>query len=119
MISFKWCALPKETAKCAEFIKYVNMTARNLSLEVTVKCVSGRSPKDCITKTKSGQADLVTLDGGNVYEGGKLRILAFEFNGRLDGSQSSYFLAVTCFSQFELSLQNLGSLEVPICLLVL
>ena len=70
------------------------MTARNLSLEVTVECVSGRSPEDCITKTKSGQADLVTLDGGNVYEGGKRRILAFEFHGQLDGSHNSYFLTV-------------------------
>ena len=68
--------MPKETDKCAEFIKYVDMTARNLSLEVAVECVAASTPEECITKTKDGQADLVTLDGGDVFEAGKLRILA-------------------------------------------
>lgn len=62
--------------KCGEFVEYVNMTARNLSLEVTVQCVNTSTSDDCITKIQSGQADLVTLDGGDVYVAGKLRILA-------------------------------------------
>ncbi|XP_020628634.1 melanotransferrin-like isoform X1 [Orbicella faveolata] len=70
-ISFKWCALPKEKAKCLDFIKYANITARNVSLEVAVECVHANTHEECITKIKSGQADLVTLDGGDLYEAGK------------------------------------------------
>ena len=65
-----------ETAKCGEFISYVNMTAQNQSLEVTVECVSESTPEVCIEKIKNGRADLVTLDGGDVYIAGKLRILS-------------------------------------------
>ena len=50
------------------------MTARSLSLEVVVECVAASTPEECINKTKAGQADLVTLDGGDVFEAGKLRI---------------------------------------------
>ena len=75
-ISFKWCALPKEMAKCREFITYANMTAQNLSLDVAVECVSAITPEECIAKIKSGKADLATLESGDVYAAGKLRILA-------------------------------------------
>ena len=64
-------------AKCADFISYVNMTAaQNLSLEVAVECVNASTPEECIVKIKNSDADLVTLDGGDVYTAGKLRILS-------------------------------------------
>ena len=67
-------------AKCAEFISYVNMTAvqnlQNRSLEVAVECVNASTHEICIEKIKNGSADLVTLDGGDVYIAGKLRILS-------------------------------------------
>ena len=63
-------------AKCEDFIKYVNMTAQNQSLEVAVECVITDTYEECIAKIKSGKADLVTLDGGDLYTAGKLRILA-------------------------------------------
>ncbi|XP_078349990.1 serotransferrin-like isoform X2 [Oculina patagonica] len=69
-ISFRWCALPAEKAKCADFIKYVNVTARNLSLDVTTACVDGSDTDDCIAKIKNNQADLVTLNGRKVYDAG-------------------------------------------------
>lgn len=62
--------------KCAEFIKYVNITAVNMNQTVTVECVTASTPEVCITKIKNNEADLVTLDGGDVYIAGKLRILA-------------------------------------------
>ena len=71
--------MQKETAKCAEFIAYVvNMTAaQNSSLpDVAAECVNAATSEECIGKIKSGSADLVTLDGGDVYTAGKLRILA-------------------------------------------
>jgi len=67
--------MQKEMRKCGEFIKYVNKTAVNMSLVVNVECVNASIPEDCIKKIKSNEADLVTLDGGEVYEAGKLRIL--------------------------------------------
>lgn len=71
-ISFKWCALAAEKGKCAEFVKYVNVTAQNLSLDVTASCVDGSSSDDCIAKIKDNKADLVTLDGRKVYDAGKI-----------------------------------------------
>ena len=71
-MSFKWCALPKEKDKCAEFIKYANMTALDISLEVTAECVDANTQDQCMTKIENGEADLVTLDGGDVYVAGKL-----------------------------------------------
>ncbi|KAJ7337163.1 antigen p97 (melanoma associated) [Desmophyllum pertusum] len=69
--SFKWCALPQETSKCDVFKTYVEKTAQNLSLEVTASCVAGNTTEDCMTKIKDGQADLVTLGGGDIYKAGK------------------------------------------------
>ena len=63
-------------AKCAEFINYVKIIAQNQSLEVAVECVNTSTHKECIAKIKSSKADLVTLDGGDVYTAGKIRILA-------------------------------------------
>ena len=78
-VSFKWCALSTETAKCAEFISYVvKMTAALNSSQprVDAECVNAATSEECIGKIKSGSADLVTLDGGDVYTAGKLWILA-------------------------------------------
>ena len=61
-------------AKCEDFIKHVKMTAQNQSLDV--KCVNTSSHEKCIEKIKSKDADLVTLDGGDVYTAGKIRNLA-------------------------------------------
>ena len=61
-------------AKCEDFIKHVKMTAQNQSLDV--KCVNTSSHEKCIEKIKSKEADLVTLDGGDVYTAGKIRNLA-------------------------------------------
>lgn len=78
-MSFRWCALPKEQAKCADFIKYVNMTAQSLNLHVTTECVAGSSSDDCITKIDNNQADLVTLDGRKVYDAGNSHNFTFHW----------------------------------------
>ena len=68
--------MPTEGTKCAQFIKYANMTARNKSRPVAVECVNASTHDECIEKIKSGDADLVTLDGGDIYAAGTLPILA-------------------------------------------
>ena len=58
-------------AKCQEFIKYVNKTATKKGLTVAVlSCVNGSTSDICMTFIKDNKADLVTLDGGRVYEAG-------------------------------------------------
>ena len=61
--------------KCKDFIKYANMIAQNQSLEVAIECVNANTHDECIKKIKSNDADLVTLDGGDVYKAGRIRIL--------------------------------------------
>ncbi|XP_068721820.1 melanotransferrin-like [Montipora capricornis] len=75
-ISFKWCVKStSEKAKCDDFVKYVNETAQNASMEVTTLCVVGTSADDCVDKIKNNEADLITLDAGRVLDAGKTKDL--------------------------------------------
>ncbi|XP_067053784.1 melanotransferrin-like [Acropora muricata] len=73
--SFRWCITAAEKMKCSDFIKYVKMTAQEANISITASCVGGTSYDDCVTKISKGQADLVTLDGGSVFEAGKSKNL--------------------------------------------
>ncbi|CAH3041375.1 unnamed protein product [Pocillopora meandrina] len=70
-ISFRWCALSHERAKCSNFTNHVKMMAQTMNLNVAASCVNGNSADDCIKKIIKKEADLVTLDGGNIHEAGK------------------------------------------------
>lgn len=86
-ISFRWCALPKEKAKCDDFMKHVNTTAQNMTLNVKASCVDGTDADDCMEKINKGEADLVTLDGGNTYSAGEkydFRVIVSEQYGEYD-----------------------------------
>ena len=48
----------------------MNEIALNKSLDVSASCAEGSSYDDCAAKIKDDKADLVTLDGGRVYEAG-------------------------------------------------
>ena len=50
------------------------MIPQNMSMDVNASCVSGSSRDDCIEKIQNNKADLVTLDGGNIYSAGKLTV---------------------------------------------
>ena len=39
---------------------------------MAASCVAGNTTEDCMTKIKDGQADLVTLGGGDIYKAGRL-----------------------------------------------
>ena len=70
-INFRWCAKSTEMGKCQEFIKYVSKTATKKGIPVTdLSCVNGSTSDICMTFIKDDKADLVTLDGGRVYEAG-------------------------------------------------
>lgn len=86
-INFRWCALPKEKAKCDDFMKHVNTTAQTINLTVKASCVDGANADDCMEKINKGEADLVTLDGGNTYSAGEkydLRVIVSEQYGEYD-----------------------------------
>ncbi|XP_067053786.1 melanotransferrin-like [Acropora muricata] len=74
-ISFKWCVTEAEKTKCTDFMKSVNTTAQEASISITTDCVEGADYDDCATKISKNEADLVTLDGGRVFEAGKSKDL--------------------------------------------
>ncbi|XP_068724056.1 melanotransferrin-like [Montipora capricornis] len=75
-ISFKWCVKSSlEKTKCDDFVKYVKEIVRNKDIEVTPLCVNGTSTDDCVAKINNREADLITLDGGKVYDAGKTKDL--------------------------------------------
>lgn len=53
----KLCVTPKEMAKCETFIN--------------IMCVQGQDGMDCVNKIKNNQADITSLDGGDIYIAGK------------------------------------------------
>lgn len=70
-ISFRWCVLSAaEKNKCTDFMMYVRETTRNKSLNVDIGCVEENSVDDCVAKIKSDEADLMTLNGADMYKAG-------------------------------------------------
>ncbi|XP_068677679.1 serotransferrin-like [Montipora foliosa] len=69
----RWCVISdKEHTKCLEFNETAVPTlASKMNWEVQFSCVRGSSPDDCMDKIKSGSADLITLDGGEIQKAGK------------------------------------------------
>ena len=67
----RWCTTSsKETAKCIAFKTPLEKLANDSSLTVEVSCVEGTSAVDCMIKIQEGDADLITLDGGEIYLAG-------------------------------------------------
>ncbi|XP_068677681.1 serotransferrin-like isoform X2 [Montipora foliosa] len=73
VFQMRWCVISeKEYTKCLDFNKTAIVAlASELSWEVQFSCVKGSSPDDCMGKIKSGSADLITLDGGEIQTAGK------------------------------------------------
>ena len=69
----RWCTISdKEQEKCNDF-KLVLDKLGNDS-DVTASCVQGGSAIDCMKKIKNGEADLITLDGGEIYRAGNIPV---------------------------------------------
>lgn len=82
-------------------MKYVNMTAPKLQLQVTTGCVNASTTDDCIDEIKNNTADLVTLDGGRVYTAGEVlmyRAALSPFNWRTSFYETTS--RMTCFQKF-------------------
>ena len=73
----RWCTISdKETFKCNDFKTAIATLASQANLpNVSFSCVQGSNAVDCMAKIQSGQADLITLDGGEILTAGKQAFL--------------------------------------------
>lgn len=69
----RWCTISaKETEKCNDFKTVIPTLATQAGLSgVTFSCVQGSNALDCMKKIQSGQAEVITLDGGEILTAGK------------------------------------------------
>lgn len=70
----RWCTKSNlETNKCDEMKDPMERLASDNSMNITFTCVQGTSAANCMEKIKNGQADLITLDGGEINTAGNLK----------------------------------------------
>ena len=69
----RWCTISaKETEKCNAFKDVIATLATHASLPaVNFSCVQGSKATDCMTKIQRREADILTLDGGEILIAGK------------------------------------------------
>ena len=69
----RWCTISaKEKEKCNDFKTEIPSLVSQANLPpVTFSCVRESNAVDCMAKIQSDQADLITLDGGEILTAGK------------------------------------------------
>ena len=66
--AMRWCVISEpEEDKCQD-MRTALMAGR---ITGSMSCVRGRNAKDCMEKIRQNKADVVTLDQGDIYLGGK------------------------------------------------
>ena len=75
----RWCTISdKETLKCNDFETVIATLASQASLlNVNFSCVRGSNAADCMAKIQNDQADIITLDGGEIHTAGKPTFLDY------------------------------------------
>lgn len=107
-ISFKWCVTPAEKVKCADFMKYVKITAQEAKISITTGCVERTTYDDCAANISKSEADLVTLDAGRLFEAGKTKKLVPILSEKYGKYGVKYYgVAVVKKSNQELELNSL------------
>ena len=72
----RWCTISaEETSKCEDFKDAINKFLSKDKLSVDFSCVQGIKAVDCMEKIESGKADLITLDGGEIFTAGNQTLL--------------------------------------------
>lgn len=70
-VPMRWCTISdKETNKCNDFKNVSQAVATSAQVTVEFSCVQGSDAEDCMKKIKNGDADLITLDGGEIKTAG-------------------------------------------------
>nr|AKZ20815.1 melanotransferrin 2 [Holothuria glaberrima] len=65
----RWCTISSlEQVKCQN----MSLSLKSRSLIPEIECVQKSSPVDCMKEIRDGRADLITLDGGDIYMAGKV-----------------------------------------------
>ena len=74
----RWCTVSdKEQQKCNQFKTVLNKLGNDSN--VIASCVQDDSAINCMKKIKNGEADLITLDGGEIYRAGMIVIVKEKF----------------------------------------
>ncbi|PIK48862.1 melanotransferrin [Apostichopus japonicus] len=101
----RWC-----TISAAEYAKCLSMSQvfADNHLSPTVHCLERPTVEECLITIREGGADLITLDGGDVFRAGKVfgmkPIMKELYSG---GSTGYYGIAVTRATYTNVSLTNL------------
>ena len=69
----RWCYKKGEAQKCKDLESALKRAAAQSvgDMKVTTTCVNGNDTSGCIDKIKKNEADLITLDGGEIMQAGK------------------------------------------------
>ena len=69
----RWCYKKGEDQKCKDLESALKTAAAQSvgGMNITTTCVKGNDADGCIDKIKENDADLVTLDGGEIMQAGK------------------------------------------------
>ena len=74
----RWCTVSdKEQQKCSEFQTVLEKLGKESN--VNASCVQDNSTINCMKKIKNGEADLITLDGGEISRAGIIVIVKEKF----------------------------------------
>ena len=72
----RWCTISaEETSKCNDFKVAIKTLASKEKVSVDFSCVQESKAVDCMKKIESGKADLITLDGGEIFTAGNQTLL--------------------------------------------
>ena len=72
----RWCTISaEETSKCNDFKDAIKTLASQAKVSVDFSCVQESKAVDCMEKIKSDKADLITLDGGEIFTAGNQTLL--------------------------------------------
>lgn len=103
----RWCTISTQEANKCDSMK-TKFAEEGLTPAIT--CVNEDSHEACMSSIASGRADLITLDGGDVYTGGKLYgLMPIMEEIYADGKKGYNALAVVRKSNTDVTIDNLRS----------
>ncbi|CAH1266116.1 LTF [Branchiostoma lanceolatum] len=101
--TLRWCTISsQEQQKCQEMSQHVSR-----SLNHRLECVQGQSSEDCMYKISHHQADVITLDGGDIYTAGSEHNLVPVMGEDYGNGDASYWaVAVVRKDNREININN-------------
>ncbi|XP_078597834.1 uncharacterized protein LOC144873914 isoform X1 [Branchiostoma floridae x Branchiostoma japonicum] len=102
--TLRWCTISsQEQQKCQEMSR-----AFSRRLNHRLECVQGQSTEDCMYKISHNMADVITLDGGDIYTAGsKYNLVPVMGEDYGNGDASYWAVAVVRKDNQEININNL------------